>query len=168
VIDETSDIKSFYLSPIDNRPLAPYRAGQFLTVQLPTTQETIVRVWSLSDYQNQPSQYRLSIKKESKGLGSGYMHEQISKGASLLIKPPLGRFVLDRSGFKPVLMIAGGIGITPLLSMLKAQVERGEKMPPLYAKTGRRNHFGKNWTGFLSNMLYPCYMSTINQNLQMC
>jgi len=132
VIDETSDIKSFYLSPIDNRPLAPYRAGQFLTVQLPTTQETIVRVWSLSDYQNQPSQYRLSIKKESKGLGSGYMHEQISKGASLLIKPPLGRFVLDRSGFKPVLMIAGGIGITPLLSMLKAQVERGEKMPPLY------------------------------------
>lgn len=132
VIDETPDIKSFYLSSVDDQPLAPYRAGQFLMVQLPTSKETITRVWSLSDYQDQAKQYRLSIKKELEGLGSGYMHEQISDGSRLLIKPPLGRFVLDRSGFKPVLMIAGGIGITPLLSMLKAQVERGEKMPPLY------------------------------------
>ena len=60
------------------------------------------------------------------------MHEQIERGASLSISAPLGRFVLDRSGFKPILLIAGGIGITPLLSMLKSHLAREEDAPPLY------------------------------------
>ena len=133
IIRETDEIKSFILTSQDEQPLAPYRAGQFLTVQLPdNTESPLIRVWSLSDYENKPDHYRLSIKKEPQGTGSVFMHERINPGSSLLIKPPLGRFVLDRSGFKPILLIAGGIGITPLLAMLKAHITRGETRPPLY------------------------------------
>ena len=133
VIEETAQVKSFALKPRDNQPLAGYRAGQFLTVQLPVNAGSpLIRVWSLSDYQDVPEHYRLSIKKEPHGLGSGFMHKQIKAGSNLSISPPMGRFVLDRSGFKPILLIAGGIGITPLFSMLKAHLARGEKAPPLY------------------------------------
>lgn len=133
VVEETAEIKSFVFKPSGNQPLAGYRAGQFLTVQLPVNAGSpLIRVWSLSDYQEEPDHYRLSIKKEPQGLGSGFMHDRIKAGSYLSISPPMGRFVLDRSGFKPVLLIAGGIGITPLLSMLKAHLARGEKAPPLY------------------------------------
>ena len=133
VIEETAEIKSFVLKPQDNQPLAGFRAGQFLTVQVPVdTESPLLRVWSLSDYQDEPDHYRLSIKKEPQGLGSGFMHEQIKAGGCLSISPPMGRFVLDRSSFKPILLIAGGVGITPLFSMLKSHLARGGKTPPLY------------------------------------
>ncbi|UYM14643.1 MOSC domain-containing protein [Endozoicomonas euniceicola] len=134
VREETKHIKSFFLKASEEHPLAPYRAGQFLTVRLPVNKEErpITRVWSLSDYQEKPDRYRLSIKKEPFGVGSGYMHECIKPGSELEIQAPQGRFVLDRGGFKPVLFIAAGIGITPLFSMLKAHLARGEKAPPVY------------------------------------
>ena len=134
VREETKQIKSFFLKASEERPLAPYLAGQFLTVRLPVNKEEqpITRVWSLSDYQEKPDRYRLSIKKEPFGVGSGYMHECIKPGSELEIQAPQGRFVLDRGGFKPVLFIAAGIGITPLFSMLKAHLARGEKAPPVY------------------------------------
>ena len=139
VIEQTPEIKSFIIKAPDPLPLAPYRAGQFLTVRLPIPEtnpernnQSVVRVWSLSDYQDTPDHYRLSIKKEPDGLGSGYMHQQIKPGSRLDIQAPMGRFVLDRSGFKPILLIAGGIGVTPVLSMLKAHLQRGETRPPIY------------------------------------
>jgi len=134
VVEETDEIKSFFLTPTDTKLLAPFRAGQFITVQLPIKNiESAIRVWSLSDYDNEPEQYRLSIKREPQSTGgSAFMHEDVTVGSRLKLKPPMGRFVLDRSSFKPVLLIAGGIGITPLLSMAKAHLERGAKAPPLY------------------------------------
>ncbi|WP_150466919.1 MOSC domain-containing protein [Francisella sp. SYW-9] len=135
IIEETPNIKSFILKAIDNEPLALYRAGQFLTVKLPienNDRSSLIRVWSLSDYHDQVESYRLSIKREVKGVGSGFMHNQIQEGMPLEVQPPMGRFVLDRSGFKPILLIAGGIGITPILAMLKAHLSRAGKNPPIY------------------------------------
>lgn len=133
VTNETPSIKSFVLRAADDKHLASYRAGQFLTVNLsPHTHGSLIRVWSLSNYQDDPDHYRLSIKKEPKGLGSGVMHDQIAVGSILEVQAPLGRFVLDRGSFKPVLLIAGGIGITPLLAMLKAHLGKGKKAPPIY------------------------------------
>ncbi|MED7788608.1 2Fe-2S iron-sulfur cluster-binding protein [Francisella sp. 19X1-34] len=135
VIEETPNIKSFILKATDNKPLALYRAGQFLTVKLPVENKngsSLIRVWSLSDYNDQVGYYRLSIKEEIKGLGSGFMHNQVQQGMHLEVQPPMGRFVLDRSGFKPILLIAGGIGITPILAMLKAHLSRSGKKPPIY------------------------------------
>ena len=132
VVDETAEIKSFYLSPFDNNPLAPFLAGQFISVKMLTDEQTITRVWSLSDYQDMPNHYRISIKREPNGVGSGYMHQTVTEGDILSIQAPMGHFSIDRSSFRPTLMIAGGIGITPLLAMLNAQLERGDNMPPVY------------------------------------
>ena len=132
VVDETPLIKSFSLISADGEPLAPFKAGQFLTFNLPLDGKATTRVWSLSDYQEYPEHYRVSIKKSADGHGSGFMHGSVQPDTMLQIAAPLGHFSVDRGGFKPLLLIAAGIGITPLLAMLKAHVGRDDDRPPAY------------------------------------
>ena len=133
VIEEAPDVRSFELAPVDGQPIAPYRAGQFLTVRLSEDAQgqAITRAWSLSDYQDQPDRYRVTIKRASPGEGSAWMHDMAQPGRRLLIRPPAGRFTLNRGGFFRAVLISAGIGITPMLAMLKAQALRGAESPPL-------------------------------------
>ncbi|EXA41648.1 hypothetical protein FOVG_10115 [Fusarium oxysporum f. sp. pisi HDV247] len=120
IVDEGNGIKSFYLYPANNEPLAWYQPGQFLTVRLPTGD---VRSWSISDWpgHKQPEYYRLSIKEA--GKASSWMCNKCSTDTILSIRSPAGRFVLDWS--QPVspcqVYFSAGIGITPILAMIKAQ-----------------------------------------------
>lgn len=131
--DEARDIRSFELAPVDGEPVAPYRAGQFLTVRLSGSEagDAISRAWSLSDYQDHPQSYRVTIKRENPGAGSAWMHGITVPGRRVLVRPPAGRFTLDRGGFMRTVLISAGIGITPMLAMAKAHALRGDEAPPL-------------------------------------
>lgn len=123
IVDEAKDIKSFYLKPTDNQPIAGYSAGQFLTVELPqANQATLTRTWSISDYDPLGKTYRISIKKLPDGLASNYMHNTAKLGDTFLMRNPVGQFTMSNLHLRPVVMISAGIGITPLLSMLKSLV----------------------------------------------
>jgi ferredoxin-NADP reductase/MOSC domain-containing protein YiiM len=140
VTDEARDVRSMILAPKDGAAIAPYRAGQFLTVRVPVPGRIpLSRTWSLSDYDGFPSSYRLSIKKSRAGAASDWIHDAATVGTVLEVRPPSGRFTLDRSGFAPVVMISAGIGITPMLSMLKAHLARGADAPPLVWMHSTRN-----------------------------
>ncbi|MDT9600079.1 MOSC domain-containing protein [Sphingosinicella rhizophila] len=128
---EAEGIKSFRLRPADGGPIGGYRAGQFLTVRLPDEAGGHVRTWSLSDYDQQAGHYRLSVKQAPGGRASAWLHEKLPVGAEVEVRPPAGRFVLDRGGFLRTVMISAGIGVTPMLAMLKAHAERGAEAPPL-------------------------------------
>lgn len=131
-----SGICSFELFPHDQRPLPPYQPGQFLTFTLDIAGQTkpTVRCYSLSDcYREGTDHYRVSIKKAlppldnpdaPPGLASTYFHQDVQEGDILDVKAPAGTFVLDTEQQIPVVLIAGGVGLTPLLSMLNAIVER--------------------------------------------
>lgn len=130
--DATASQVSFYLEPVDGLPLAPYRAGQFLTFQvdLPGATDaarTATRCYSLSD-QHDPAAYRVTIKRNlapidrpgiPPGLVSGYFHDHVAPGTILQVRAPAGGFVLGDDPGTTVL-IAGGIGITPLFAMARA------------------------------------------------
>jgi ferredoxin-NADP reductase len=126
---EDEMICSFSLVPEDGKALAPFLPGQFLTFELEmpghsATGKAIVRCYSLSDAPN-PDRYRISVKRSLAppgtafpiGLASNFFHDQVQVGSRLLVRAPAGYFFLDQ-GRTPVVLIAGGIGITPLLSML--------------------------------------------------
>ncbi|KAI0535901.1 pyruvate kinase-like protein [Xylaria digitata] len=116
IIDEGGDIKSFYLNEADGQPLANYSPGQFLTVRLPNG---IIRNWTISDWQgDEPSYYRLSIKKA--GVASNWMHDVCDVNTILSVRSPAGRFSLDRNSILRQVYISAGIGITPILAMMKA------------------------------------------------
>ena len=129
VEDAAQNVCSFFLKPVDGRPLPQFFPGQFLTFRLdiPNARgdsEQVVRCYSLSDAPRQDG-YRVSIKRALPPIGlqvqpgrsSSYFHDQVTIGSQLQVRAPSGHFHIDRSE-APVVMIGGGIGITPMLSML--------------------------------------------------
>ncbi|MFZ2301113.1 MAG: 2Fe-2S iron-sulfur cluster-binding protein [Gallionella sp.] len=127
--DAGQSICSFYLRPEDGQPLPPFLPGQYLTFRLdipsPTGDiEQVVRCYSLSDIPR-PDSYRISVKRVLSpegshfppGRSSTYFHDRVEVGNLLQVRAPAGHFHIDR-GNDPVVLIGGGIGITPMLSML--------------------------------------------------
>ncbi len=123
-VDECGGVKSFYLRAHDQKPIPGFLPGQFLTFQLdiPGQQKKIVRCYSLSDCPRD-DHYRVTIKRLPEGLVSGFFHDHVKEGSILDIKAPSGGFFLDTNKETPVVLIGGGVGITPLLSMLNSVVE---------------------------------------------
>lgn len=127
--DASERVCSFYLVPADKQPLPPFLPGQFLTFQLDVPlaaggTQSVIRCYSLSDAP-QADSYRISVKRESAPVGSAlppgrssnYFHDHVDVGSQLQVRAPAGHFYLDASD-APVVLIGGGIGITPMLSML--------------------------------------------------
>lgn len=131
---------SFYLQPVDGIPLPDFKPGQYLTVTLPVgdgngsatpsssgAERRLIRCYSLSD-QPDPAAYRITIKRAlappdrpdlPPGVASNYLHDHVQEGDLLQFKAPTGQFFIDRDATVPAVFIAGGIGITPMVSMLR-------------------------------------------------
>src|SRR5215469_10382459 len=130
---ESENVASFHLIPEDGRPLPPYLPGQYLTVRLAISgvERPVVRSYSLSDAAR-PDRYRLTIKRigprpgetrAKAGLVSSHFHDRLAVGDRIEAKAPAGAFTIDlKQHDRPLVLIGGGIGITPLLSMLNAIV----------------------------------------------
>ena len=133
IMVESSEVRSFKLRPADRGDVAQFRAGQFLTIRLPTRGGTpVTRVWSISDYDEDAGTYRLTIRRSANGRGSQYMHETARVGDTLEVRNPAGGFALDRSTVFRVTLISGGIGVTPMFAMLKAHAQRSNVSPLLW------------------------------------
>lgn len=131
--DDALTQTSFYLEPVDGQPLPPYRGGQFLTFQLDLPDAVgsvrpVTRCYSLSDRPDRQA-YRITVKRIPSpsdkpdlppGLVSNYLHEHVKPGTILQVRAPGGAFVLADDASIPTVLIAGGIGITPLFAMARA------------------------------------------------
>ncbi len=116
---EAHNITSFYLTPADHKPLPGFKAGQHLPVeiQIPGQTGTSKRSYSLSGPPDATNSYRLSIKREHKGLVSRFFHDQLYEGAIIRASVPSGDFVMP-CGNCPVVLASAGVGLTPMISML--------------------------------------------------
>jgi ferredoxin-NADP reductase len=137
IVIEAPEIRSFYLRPRDDARLCQPRPGQFVSVQMRDAGgETITRCWSLSLHAREPEYYRLTVRRQN-GRGSNWLHAA-SVGATVRLRAPAGEFTLDLGGFRPLVLVAAGIGITPLLAMLHAQLARRLPGTPVYLIYGAR------------------------------
>jgi ferredoxin-NADP reductase/MOSC domain-containing protein YiiM len=144
--DEIEGVRSFHLQPADDQPLAPPAPGQFLSIRTELEGEPdLVRSWSISDVDLERRRYRITIKAIDGGAGSRRMHEHLRVGDVIWSRPPAGQFVLDRSGHRRIALFSAGIGVTPMMMMLKGYIERGQGAPPLVwlqvATNGRTHPF---------------------------
>ncbi|GAA3666246.1 MOSC domain-containing protein [Microbacterium marinilacus] len=139
VVDETAEIVSVSLRPRDRGALPAPRAGQHVVVRLAEAgREPVVRTWSLSSFSARPERYRISVRVRPDGRGSRLLARAGSGAVSVELRAPAGRFHLDRGTFRPVVLVAAGIGITPMVAMIQAHLERGPGMPPLWLLYGVR------------------------------
>jgi hypothetical protein len=125
---------SFRMQPVDGLPLPEFRPGQFLTfvLQIPGGTSAgesgpVTRCYSLSDAPA-ADHYRVSIKRVpapagrpdlAPGVSSNYFHDRVQVGDVLQVKAPSGHFFIDPDAAVPAVLVAGGIGITPMMSMLR-------------------------------------------------
>lgn len=117
-VKENEVVTSFYLRPEKNIQLKKHKAGQFIAVKpkIVGRNGEDVRQYSLSMKPGEDF-YRISVKREEHGLVSRYLHDNLLEGDILEITDPLGEFILKDSN-KPLVLMSGGIGITPVMSML--------------------------------------------------
>jgi ferredoxin-NADP reductase len=148
VVDESRDVKSYYFTPVDGRPLSPFSPGQYLTFRLPISPSNspLVRCYSLSDRPRE-DYYRTTIKRVGAppgqaslppGRGSSYFHDHVKVGDVLDVRAPAGTFSIDPHDKEPIVLIGAGIGVTPLVCMLEAIVNAGRQRE-VYALFGFRN-----------------------------
>ena len=118
------------------RPALPVpRPGQYLTLRLTGAAEPApVRSYSLSA--SAPDRYRISVKRESHGVASGYIGSGLSIGDELDVAAPRGEFVLGDAD-EPVVLLSAGIGVTPVLAMLQALGARASSQPLWWLHTTR-------------------------------
>ncbi|WP_409346333.1 NO-inducible flavohemoprotein [Paenibacillus sp. MBLB4367] len=129
-VAESDVISSFYLVPVDGKAIAAFEPGQYVSVMLemPGESHTHIRQYSLSDAPGKPY-YRITVKREDgasdrpAGKASKYLHEHVMEGDVLPISAPAGDFTLDRDDSRPVVLISGGVGLTPMVSMLNVLAE---------------------------------------------
>lgn len=153
-IEESAHVCSFHLVAHDGKPLPSFKPGQYLTFRLPGSGREgghLVRCYSLSDHPHQPH-YRVTIKRvlpapgaPAGGVGSTLFHTHIKENDVLEVRAPAGKFVLDPQGTTPVVLIGGGIGLTPVYSMLRTLVHVKSQRPVwlYYGLRNRREHLFK-------------------------
>jgi ferredoxin-NADP reductase len=125
------------LTALDGGRLPRFDAGQHVVVRLSEPGGApVVRTWSLSDWQRDPTDYRVTVKLRPDGRGSSLLARAREPGVSVELRAPAGRFRLDRGSFRPVVLVATGIGITPLAAMLRAHLDRELHTPPLWLLYG--------------------------------
>lgn len=141
-VKESDVITSFYLKAKDGTALPSFEPGQYITVrlQVPGEKYALNRQYSLScapgnDY------YRISVKKEADqepfGKVSNYLHEKINVGNVIEASAPAGDFTFNMEETAPVAFISGGVGLTPLMSMLETLTKSGANRDVTFIHSAR-------------------------------
>ena len=171
---------SFYLEPVDGAALKPFKPGQFLTFSLPVSPErSVTRCYSLSDAPH-PQHFRITVKRAVApdhlpdvlpGVASSHLHDQVQVGAVLAVRAPSGHFFLHTDSEVPVVLIGGGIGITPMMSMLawSLQMQPTRVVHLFYGVRNGTDHAFKSVLESLrsATLTCTCILFTAAQGLQM-
>ncbi len=124
IVQETPDVKTFRLVAPHGQFPFEYQAGQFLNLQLEIEGRRVNRSYTIASSPTRPGCCELTIKREAAGLASRFLHDRLQVGDRLKVSGPAGRFVFSGDEHPEVLLIAGGVGITPLMSMVRSLVDR--------------------------------------------
>ena len=129
-LQEAPNFTSLKIVPADGEPLKHYSPGQYISlrIDLPSLKDnnySHVRNYSLSDEPGNKC-YRITVKKEEDGAVSSHLHNNVQVGDILEVGVPCGEFVLQPGS--NCVFLGAGVGITPLLSMMKTSARNGNKV----------------------------------------
>jgi ferredoxin-NADP reductase len=118
---ETPDVKTFRLVACHGSGIPfNYLPGQFLTLTLPVGEKPIRRSYTISSSPTQGYYCEISVKREEYGAGSRYLHDELKVGDTIEVQAPSGKFIFTGKEADSIVLIAGGVGITPMMSVTRA------------------------------------------------
>lgn len=147
-VEESDVITSFYLQPVDGEKIATFVPGQYITVKAEIEDQPYnhLRQYSLSCAPGQ-DYYRISVKREDAmgdnpaGVVSSFLHKHKEEGSIIPISAPGGDFVLDLEDNRPLVLISGGVGLTPMMSMLETVIKEQPEREVHYIHAARSGKF---------------------------
>ncbi|MDF9618656.1 NO-inducible flavohemoprotein [Pseudomonas entomophila] len=145
---ESGEVVSFYFAPVDGKPVIKAEPGQYIGLQLFIGGVEQRRNYSLSALCD-GEQYRISVKREAEGKVSNYLHDELMVGATVQLFPPSGDFTLAASD-KPLVLISGGVGITPTLAMLEAALKTERPVHFIHCARNGAVHAFRDWVDGLA------------------
>lgn len=117
---ETHDVKTFRLVASDGGEIPfVHLPGQYMNLSLSINGETVKRSYTIASAPTQRGHVELTIKRNPEGKASRFMHDVVKAGDSIRIGAPAGKFYFNELKAEGVVLIAGGVGITPLMSILR-------------------------------------------------
>ncbi|MGI9409566.1 MAG: pyridoxamine 5'-phosphate oxidase family protein, partial [Hyphomicrobiaceae bacterium] len=145
-IRESDDVTSFVFEARDGGLLDSFEPGQHLPIELkiPGAAGIVRRTYSLSNAPSQ-DQYRISVKREPKGLASRHLHDLVEPGAIVESRRPAGDFVMTCNNC-PLVLVSAGVGVTPMLSILQSVARENSNRPVWFvhgARDGRHHPLAK-------------------------
>lgn len=142
-VEESLEIVSFYFAPVDGKPVLKAEPGQYIGLRLMIDGAEQRRNYSLSALCD-GREYRISVKREADGKVSNYLHDHLRVGDTLELFPPAGDFTLAASD-RPLVLISGGVGITPTLAMLEAALPTGRPVHFIHCARNGQVHAFREW-----------------------
>jgi len=166
---ESEFVTSFVLQPEDGGVVLDYQPGQYIGIELKPTgcDYKEIRQYSLSQKPN-GKDYRISVKREDgefAGLMSNYLHHEVQTGDVVNLYPPAGDFIY-REKLQPVVLMAAGVGITPIQAMMQTLANsKKQEVSLLYACNGAEQHtFKQESKQIAENQGWKHYTWYLNQS----
>jgi glycine betaine catabolism B len=126
VVQETHDVKTFRFVNPDGGPL-PFEhiAGQYLNLKLTIDGKRVNRSYTIASPPTRRDYCEISVKRASNGYGSKHLHDTWKPGDLIKVGAPAGKFHFAGHEADRIVLIAGGIGITPMMSVMRSLTDRG-------------------------------------------
>ena len=128
IFPESHDVKTFRFTPVDGGPLPfTHVAGQYLNLALTIGGRRVNRSYTIASSPTRNAYCEISVKKTPGGYASHHLHDTWREGQLVKVSAPAGKFVFAGAPSDPlrVVLIAGGIGITPMMSIVRSLTDRG-------------------------------------------
>jgi ferredoxin-NADP reductase/DMSO/TMAO reductase YedYZ heme-binding membrane subunit len=120
IIRQTLDVQTFRFAPPEGGPMPfQHQPGQYLVISPMINGKKVNRPYTISSSPTQPEYCEITVKREEMGLVSRHLHDTLREGDTINISAPTGRFIFDGTQAKSVVLIAGGVGITPLMAIAR-------------------------------------------------
>lgn len=134
---ESADVTSFVFDARDSGPLVGFEPGQHLPIELaiPGRAEPVRRTYSLSSAPAD-NHYRISVKREPKGLASRFLHDHLEPGAIIDARHPAGDFMMTCNNC-PLVLVSAGVGVTPMMSILRSVAAQKSDRPVWFVHGAR-------------------------------
>lgn len=125
IFQETPNVKTFRLTdPADDILPFTYLPGQFLTVTVAPDGPSVKRSYTIASSATEREYCEITVKREEQGAVSRFLHDRVKEGDTLQITAPSGRFTFTGEEASSVVLIAGGVGVTPMMSVVRYLTKR--------------------------------------------